>query len=196
MLKNFSPESVVMTAVTTTHVTRQATTETHHPSSTASLSTHSTFATHSPSKVTQDMNETLPTNSVSPETSIHLTATTSQSHTLPHGEITTTDQTKTALVVGDSSGTTALRTTKLASVTTILSSTEEPASSNNGEDTLARNPGLVAILCIFFIILALVIVVAIAKIISCRKSSQFERLEDLPMNKMNEDAPFARYPPK
>ncbi|XP_026766700.3 uncharacterized protein LOC113524462 isoform X3 [Pangasianodon hypophthalmus] len=187
--------TVVMTAVT--QVTRQANTETHHPSSTASLSTHSTFATHSPSKVTQDLNETQQTNnSISPETSTHLTATTSQSHTLSHGEITTTDQTKTAVVVSDSSGTTALRTTKLASVTTILSSTEESASSNKGEDSLAKNPGLVAILCIFFIILALVIVVAIAKIISCRKSPQFERLEDLPMNKMNEDAPFARYPPK
>ncbi|MCI4383593.1 hypothetical protein PGIGA_G00028310 [Pangasianodon gigas] len=200
------------TVVTIMQVTSQATTETHHPSSTASLSTHSTFATHSPSKATQDLNETHPTNSVSPETSNHLTATTSQSHTLSHGEITTTDQTKTAVVVSDSSGTTALRTTKLASVTTILSSTEEPgktatstgkvnttpssASSNKGEDSLAKNPGLVAILCIFFIILALVIVVAIAKLISCRKSPQFERLEDLPMNKMNEDAPFARYPPK
>ncbi|XP_026766630.3 uncharacterized protein LOC113524462 isoform X2 [Pangasianodon hypophthalmus] len=207
----FQESTVVMTAVT--QVTRQANTETHHPSSTASLSTHSTFATHSPSKVTQDLNETQQTNnSISPETSTHLTATTSQSHTLSHGEITTTDQTKTAVVVSDSSGTTALRTTKLASVTTILSSTEESgktatstgkvnmtpssASSNKGEDSLAKNPGLVAILCIFFIILALVIVVAIAKIISCRKSPQFERLEDLPMNKMNEDAPFARYPPK
>ncbi|GAA6079807.1 A-agglutinin anchorage subunit-like, partial [Tachysurus ichikawai] len=120
--------------------------------------------------------------------------------------ITTTDQTNKASAVTNISQTT-------DSLTTILSSTKEPrstaastgevstnsASGNERKDNLVMNPGLVAILCIFFIALALVLVVAIAKIISYRRNSQFERLEDLPMSqqsKVNENAPFARYPPK
>ncbi|KAI1891849.1 hypothetical protein AGOR_G00147970 [Albula goreensis] len=69
---------------------------------------------------------------------------------------------------------------------------------NNTSSTvsdLARNPGLVAVLCIFFIVLALLLVVAIAKAISSRRP-KFEKLEDVPMNKMNEESPFALYPPK
>ncbi|XP_060796546.1 protein CIST1-like isoform X3 [Neoarius graeffei] len=186
------------TATTTTppamQMTGQDTTETHHSSSTASLTTHSTFLTNSPNTLTSTLNKTDRASSASPETSISLTATSSQSHTLSHGEINTTNPNNTTLVVSNSSGTTALRTTELASVITILSSPGEPAPSNKGQDSLARNPGLVAILCIFCIVLALVIVVAIAKLISCRKTSQFERLDDVPMSKIKEDAPFARYP--
>ncbi|KAJ8408359.1 hypothetical protein AAFF_G00257730 [Aldrovandia affinis] len=68
-------------------------------------------------------------------------------------------------------------------------------TSSNADNSLARNPGLVAVISIFFIALALLLAVAIAKAISSRKP-QFEKLEDLPMNKMNEESPFAHYPPK
>ncbi|XP_058257182.1 uncharacterized protein LOC131360594 [Hemibagrus wyckioides] len=131
----------------------------------------------------------------------------------PHSEITTTDHTSTASAVTDSSITTDFWSGVFDSVTNIWSSSEKPgerpASTGNvsenphsaaeRKDGLPMNPGLVAILCIFFIVLALVLVVGIAKIISCRRNSQFERLEDLPMaqqSMVNENAPFARYPPK
>ncbi|KAJ8374745.1 hypothetical protein SKAU_G00053250 [Synaphobranchus kaupii] len=60
---------------------------------------------------------------------------------------------------------------------------------------LASNPGLVAVLCIFFIVLALLVAVAIAKSLSSRRP-QFEKLDDVQMDKMNEESPFASYPPK
>ncbi|KAJ8277451.1 hypothetical protein GJAV_G00075290, partial [Gymnothorax javanicus] len=60
---------------------------------------------------------------------------------------------------------------------------------------LARSPGWVAVVCISAIVLALLLVVAIAKCISSRKSS-FQKLDDVQLDKMNEDSPFARYPPK
>ncbi|KAK3533849.1 hypothetical protein QTP70_032969 [Hemibagrus guttatus] len=128
----------------------------------------------------------------------------------PHSEITTIDHTSMASLVTNSRET----TDKLVSVTNIRSSTEEPGetaastgkvdenphSASKKNDGLPMNPGLVAILCIFFIVLALVLVIVIAKIISGRRNSQFERLEDLPMAQQsaneNENAPFARYPPK
>ncbi|KAM9461708.1 putative LOC729966 homolog isoform 2-T2 [Clarias gariepinus] len=196
---------------TTTADTRQSTTETQLPSSTASRSTDSISGTFSASTPTSASTETNPTSRTSTETSLHPTSTSSQSHTSSHDKITSTDQTKTDSVSSQSSGTTTLRSTELVSVIPSLSSTEDSgkspvspekvnttqssASSNTG-DSLAKNPGLVAILCIFFIILALLCVIMIAKLISSQKSSQFERLDEVPMNKMNEDAPFARYPPK
>ncbi|XP_053369629.1 uncharacterized protein LOC128543280 isoform X1 [Clarias gariepinus] len=200
---------------TTTADTRKSTTETQLPSSTASRSTDSTSVTFLASTPTSASTETNPTSRTSTETSLHPTSTSSQSHTSSHDKITSTDQTKTDSVSSQSSGTTTLRSTELVSVIPSLSSTEDPgkspvspekvnttqssgtvtASSNTG-DSLAKNPGLVAILCIFFIILALLCVIMIAKLISSQKSSQFERLDEVPMNKMNEDAPFARYPPK
>ncbi|XP_039454354.1 uncharacterized protein LOC116318232 isoform X2 [Oreochromis aureus] len=61
-----------------------------------------------------------------------------------------------------------------------------------GKDDLASNPGLVAIICIFCIVLALVIVVFTVKCIRSPRS-KFERLEDMPMGKVNEESPFAHY---
>lgn len=57
---------------------------------------------------------------------------------------------------------------------------------------MAANPGLVAILCIFCIILALVLVVATIKCIRSPRSN-FERLDDVPMGKVNEESPIAQY---
>ncbi|KAM5191548.1 putative LOC729966 homolog [Mantella aurantiaca] len=60
---------------------------------------------------------------------------------------------------------------------------------------LSDNPGLVAVLCIFFAVLCIVVVVTAVKF--CRKSGPgFEKLDEVPMNGINEEAPFARYPPK
>ncbi|XP_077390891.1 putative LOC729966 homolog [Festucalex cinctus] len=61
-----------------------------------------------------------------------------------------------------------------------------------GEDSLRANPGLVAIITIFCIVLTLMLIVATVKCIQS-PSSDFERLEDVPMDKMNEGSPFARY---
>lgn len=61
-----------------------------------------------------------------------------------------------------------------------------------GKSDLAENPGLVAVLCIFCIVLALALVVATVKCVRSPRAS-FERLEDVPMNKVNEGSPFAHY---
>ncbi|XP_049588382.1 uncharacterized homolog [Syngnathus scovelli] len=71
------------------------------------------------------------------------------------------------------------------------STTQAPAEEF-GEDDLRANPGLVAILTIFCIILVLVLIVATVKCIQS-PSSDFERLEDVPMERINEGSPFARY---
>ncbi|XP_072245333.1 uncharacterized homolog [Leuresthes tenuis] len=77
-------------------------------------------------------------------------------------------------------------------VTTTVNTTSPVLSTNWGNSDLAANPGLVAIICIFSIVLALVLFVLIVK---CTKSprSNFERLEDMPMGKVNEESPFAHY---
>ncbi|XP_069505365.1 uncharacterized homolog [Ambystoma mexicanum] len=58
-----------------------------------------------------------------------------------------------------------------------------------------KNPGLVAVLCIFAAILAIVVVVVAVKFCQ-RGGPQFQKLDEVPMNSVNEEAPFARYPPK
>ncbi|MEQ2218681.1 hypothetical protein XENOCAPTIV_006717, partial [Xenoophorus captivus] len=65
-------------------------------------------------------------------------------------------------------------------------------SDNKGNYDLAENPGLVAIICIFCIVLSLLLVVMAVKCIRSSKSD-FERLEDVPMGKVNEASPFAQY---
>ncbi|XP_018601288.1 putative LOC729966 homolog [Scleropages formosus] len=89
--------------------------------------------------------------------------------------------------------------------TTLASSVTSSTNDTNASENItpnaevvggvSGNPGLVAVLCIFFIVLALVLTIAVAKAISSRKN-KFERLHDLQMNKMNEGSPFAHYPPK
>lgn len=73
-----------------------------------------------------------------------------------------------------------------------MNTTNPGVSPDWGKDDLAVNPGLVAVLCIFCIVIALLLVVVIVK---CTRSprSNFERLEDLPMGKMTEESPFAQY---
>ncbi|CAJ1060875.1 endochitinase A-like [Xyrichtys novacula] len=61
---------------------------------------------------------------------------------------------------------------------------------NKGD--LAANPGLVVILCLFCIIFALALVVTVIKCLQSPRSD-FERLEDVPLSKVNEESPFAKY---
>lgn len=63
---------------------------------------------------------------------------------------------------------------------------------SHGKGDLTQNPGLVAILCIFCIVFALVLVVIIVKCVRSPRPN-FERLEDVPMGKVSEDSPFALY---
>ncbi|XP_034439688.1 uncharacterized protein PB18E9.04c-like [Hippoglossus hippoglossus] len=70
--------------------------------------------------------------------------------------------------------------------------TTSSALSHEKEDGFASNPGLVAIICIFCIVLVLALVVAAVKC-SSRSRNNFERLEDVPMGKVNEGSPFAHY---
>ncbi|XP_032429168.1 putative LOC729966 homolog isoform X2 [Xiphophorus hellerii] len=70
--------------------------------------------------------------------------------------------------------------------------TSSDLSGNKENYNLAENPGLVAVICIFTIVFGLLLVVMMVK---CVKSSRsdFERLEDVPMGKVNEASPFAQY---
>ncbi|XP_061093476.1 protein CIST1-like [Conger conger] len=79
-------------------------------------------------------------------------------------------------------------------LTSAYASTNSSIGGLNGPD-LARNPGLVAVICIFAIVLVLLLAVAIAKSMKSR-GPQFEKLDDVQMNKMTEESPFARFPPK
>ncbi|KAM9383917.1 putative LOC729966 homolog isoform 1-T1 [Pholidichthys leucotaenia] len=63
---------------------------------------------------------------------------------------------------------------------------------SDAKGALASNPGLVAVICIFCIIFVLAVVVAIVKCVQSPRSN-FERLEDVPMGKVNEESPFAQY---
>ncbi|XP_073456781.1 uncharacterized homolog isoform X1 [Aquarana catesbeiana] len=78
--------------------------------------------------------------------------------------------------------------------TETINGTSIPAGipANKG---LSDNPGLIAVLCIFFSILAIVIVVSAVKFFR-KPGPGFEKLDEVPMNGINEEAPFARYPPK
>ncbi|CAH2292900.1 Hypothetical predicted protein, partial [Pelobates cultripes] len=80
------------------------------------------------------------------------------------------------------------------------SKTSSPVNGTNSEETqpskgLSDNPGLVAVICIFVSILCITMVVFAVKLCQ-KKEPEFEKLNEVPMNGMNEEAPFARYPPK
>ncbi|XP_063311665.1 uncharacterized LOC729966 homolog [Pelobates fuscus] len=80
------------------------------------------------------------------------------------------------------------------------SKTSSPVNGTNTEETqaskgLSDNPGLVAVICIFVSIVCITMVVFAVKLCQ-KKEPEFEKLNEVPMNGMNEEAPFARYPPK
>ncbi|XP_069834046.1 uncharacterized homolog isoform X2 [Dendropsophus ebraccatus] len=90
-----------------------------------------------------------------------------------------------------SADTTALTTNHMTQHT---NRTETPNVAHASKG-LSDNPGLVAVLCIFISVLCIALVVTAVRF--CQKPNpQFEKLDEVPMNGMNEEAPFARYPPK
>ncbi|XP_008404828.1 putative LOC729966 homolog isoform X2 [Poecilia reticulata] len=70
--------------------------------------------------------------------------------------------------------------------------TSSDISGNKENYNLAENPGLVAVICIFTIVFGLLLVVMTVKCVRSSRSN-FERLEDVPMGKVNEASPFAHY---
>ncbi|XP_056590114.1 uncharacterized protein LOC130409918 [Triplophysa dalaica] len=135
---------------------------------------------------------------------------TSQSQTTPldfmsttaqqtkQSDVTTRNQT-TSQFTWQSQKSTVLKTPESTNETAFPtgqnSTTSSTALENKGEHDVAGNPGLIAVLCIFFITVAILLVIVIVKVVRARRP-QFERLDDVPMGKISEDAPFARYPPK
>ncbi|XP_066504455.1 protein CIST1-like [Hoplias malabaricus] len=211
-----SPESSTYSPVSsTTLTTNETVTETHGSERVSPSSTTQTSAlTSAVGSTTLNRTETETPPSKSPETSSNTTMSGQQSGSTTssrQGHSTLSEETTTEVLKNYSSGITTLKTTNVNSPETSLLPTRQPnttasaqtvnivhstVSQASGGNSLARNPGLVAILCIFFIVLALVLVVVIIKFITTFRKPRFERLDDLPMGKMSEEAPFARYPPK
>ncbi|KAH1174793.1 uncharacterized protein PB18E9.04c-like [Mauremys mutica] len=69
------------------------------------------------------------------------------------------------------------------------------AVSSLKQPTLSQSPGLVAVICIFVAILLIAAGVVVVKLCR-RREPAFKKLDEVPMGKMTEDSPFARYPPK
>ncbi|XP_043391619.1 sialidase isoform X2 [Chelonia mydas] len=63
------------------------------------------------------------------------------------------------------------------------------------QPTLSQSPGLVAVICIFVAVLLIAAGVVVVKLCH-RREPAFRKLDEVPMGKMTEDSPFARYPPK
>ncbi|XP_026200327.1 cell wall protein DAN4-like [Anabas testudineus] len=124
--------------------------------------------------------------STSPQTP-NRTEETRPSHT---PETTTNHQTSNETVSHEVTLQPATESHNVTKITINTTSTAFPYEGGKGD--LARNPGLVVILCIFCIILVLVLVVAVVKCIQSPRSN-FDRLEDVPMGNVNEQSPFAQY---
>ncbi|ETE59034.1 hypothetical protein L345_15238 [Ophiophagus hannah] len=75
----------------------------------------------------------------------------------------------------------------------INSSTQ--AGQLSPEPAFSTKPGLVVVICLFVIVL---VTGAVVVLIKCcrRKKPTFKKLDEVPMGKVAEDSPFARYPPK
>ncbi|KAG8126794.1 hypothetical protein E2320_021856 [Naja naja] len=63
------------------------------------------------------------------------------------------------------------------------------------EPAFSTKPGLVVVICLFVIVLVIGAVVVLIKFCR-RKEPAFKKLDEVPMRKVAEDSPFARYPPK
>ncbi|XP_063772260.1 uncharacterized LOC729966 homolog isoform X2 [Pseudophryne corroboree] len=70
-----------------------------------------------------------------------------------------------------------------------------PGDTQETYKGLSDNPGLVAVICIFVCLLCIALTVTAVKFCQ-RNDPEFKKLDEVPMNGMNEEAPFARYPPK
>ncbi|KAL8177920.1 UNVERIFIED_CONTAM: hypothetical protein K2H54_023494 [Gekko kuhli] len=68
----------------------------------------------------------------------------------------------------------------------------QAAAGSTEDPPLPRNPGLVAVICIFVSILVIGAVVILVK--SCRhRQSAFQKLDEVPMAKVTEEYPFAQH---
>lgn len=142
-----------------------------------------------------------PTDMTSGDTSETLTTT--QQITIQQTTTDVTDNTQTTSSQSTWMPQKSLLTTSESPITTV-NSTETFSEKSNSTVTaqgdrevqdVAVNPGLIAVLCIFSIVMAVVVVVVIVKAVRSRRP-HFERLDDVSMGKISEDAPFAHYPPK
>ncbi|KAM9849359.1 putative LOC729966 homolog [Aulostomus maculatus] len=106
-------------------------------------------------------------------------------HPTPPARSTTTNQTVTL-------GSTVPAASPNDTATPSVNTTSPVLTHDFKKGDLVGNPGLVAVLCIFCIILFLVLVVATVKCIHSPKSN-FERLDDVPMERVNESSPFAQH---
>ncbi|XP_067452711.1 protein CIST1-like [Thunnus thynnus] len=126
-----------------------------------------------------------------PSTSLQTSNGTAVTHPSPLPQTTTTNQTSNETVSHRSTVPAASASPNVTATTTVNATSQAlPHEWEKGD--LVENPGLVAVICIFCIVLILVLVVAMVKCTQSRRSN-FERLEDVPMGKMNEESPFAHY---
>ncbi|KAL7854538.1 hypothetical protein SRHO_G00167280 [Serrasalmus rhombeus] len=185
------PQSTTVSSTTLT--ARPSFTERQESTRLSLEATSHTSATNSPSTATAKHATTDTHQSNSAETSTPSRATGQQSASVTssqQGNSTISEQTTTTVQNDSITQPTATASTKK------VNATQTTASQGVEGKSLPMSPGVVAVLCIFFIVLALVLVVVIAKVITSYRKPKFERLDDLPMSKMSEDSPFARYPPK
>lgn len=149
---------------------------------------HLSTATH---QITTAVTSKNVSSSPPPSTAPQTPNRTEETPSSPHTQTTLTHQTSNETV---SNGTTLPSGSESPNVTTTttVNTTSPGLSQDWGKDAFAGNPGLVAIICIFFIIFALVLVVVTVKCIGSPRAN-FERLEDVPMGKVNEESPFAQY---
>ncbi|KAL4634788.1 endochitinase A-like [Arapaima gigas] len=158
--------------------------------------TTSTAVSRNPSSPTKETDSPpAATSRDSPSSSEPRTSVSSTIHvntTDPAGNTTSEPSSATALTLSSSLTTVV---SSLTSATNVTEANEKISPNTEVVGDVAQSPGVVAVLCIFFIAVALLLTIGIAKAISSKKN-KFEKLEDLPMNKMNEGSPFAQYPPK
>ncbi|XP_077778181.1 putative LOC729966 homolog [Podarcis muralis] len=178
--------------------------------STSTQATHSSSA--SPPAVSKHL--TTPSSRVeetyTPHSEISPTAsetpteeTTSANRTTHPGSSPLPRPTNSTTREGDNMTTAAPLTTPLASSREpLLTSREAGSTSHNyttaesGEDApISQKPGLVAIICIFVIILLIGAVVVLVKCYKGREPA-FQKLDEVPMGKVTEGSPFAHFPPK
>ncbi|KAK5869708.1 hypothetical protein PBY51_024406 [Eleginops maclovinus] len=109
----------------------------------------------------------------------------------PPPQTTTTNNTSNETVSHEATLPPASDSAKVPAAST-ANTTSQGLSPEWTNGDLEKNPGLVAILCIFCIVFILLLIVATVKCIQSPRSN-FERLEDVPMSKVNEASPFAQY---
>nr|XP_028569937.1 mucin-5AC-like [Podarcis muralis] len=178
-----------------------ASTQATHSSSAASPSAVSEHL-RTPSSRVEEI--TAPHSEISPTASGAPTEeTASANHTTHPGSSPPPRPTNSTTREGGNTTTAAPLTTPLASSREpLLTSREAGSASHNsttaesGEDApISQKPGLVAIICIFVIILLIGAVVVLVKCYKGREPA-FQKLDEVPMGKVTEGSPFAHFPPK